>query len=309
MLYACSSCGQWNNGDDNYCKHCGKAIKATIEHSHALVSQPAEQPSLPDGQPISKRSVSIWLGLGIFLWPYIFAWFTLRKGHSPLSRKLSLGWLGWWCALVLFAGIVSGVTSDKKAKASEQWMVEQEALFCQILERTKQQYKEARSLSNSIAKEKATAAAVQARKDALGELSESFVGWVAQVKNVSASSGTLSLNVNVPCDKVKVELKHTRPANSEDEAIFASLEKGGWVLVSGSFYPGTKERDHFRELSIFESGSMDEPEFQVAFFKVKPVKNKTERHTPEEEAQLRAALASFHDELLKDISGAAKTQK
>jgi hypothetical protein len=294
--------------------------KAIYEFTLATTSKSKKEglSMLPE-QSKSTRSVGIPLGLGIFFMPLIFAWFTLRKGHSVLARVLALG----WCGLLVLSVLVADGDKNKRDKqptntasvqASNEGGVdtealaqrksehERETLFCQILERTRKQYKEARALSNSIAKEKASAAAVQARKDALGDIPESFVGWVAQVKNVSALSSTLSLNVGLPCDKVKVELKHTRLANSEDEAIFASLEKGGWVLVSGSFYPGTKERDHFREMSITESGSMDEPEFQVAFFKVKPIKNETERHTTEEEAQLRATLASFHDELLKEIA-------
>ena len=40
-----------------------------------------------------RRVVGILLGTGIVLLPYIFSWFTLRKGHSTLSRMLSLTWL------------------------------------------------------------------------------------------------------------------------------------------------------------------------------------------------------------------------
>lgn len=39
------------------------------------------------------RKVSVGLLLGIVFLPYIFAWFTLRKGHSAKARGLSLGWL------------------------------------------------------------------------------------------------------------------------------------------------------------------------------------------------------------------------
>ncbi len=39
------------------------------------------------------RKVSILLGIGIFFIPLIFAWFTLRKGHSTLARVLSFVWL------------------------------------------------------------------------------------------------------------------------------------------------------------------------------------------------------------------------
>lgn len=49
-------------------------------------------PPLPF-MPRFERKVSILLGIGIFLMPYIFAWFTLREGYSKLARFISFGWL------------------------------------------------------------------------------------------------------------------------------------------------------------------------------------------------------------------------
>ena len=43
--------------------------------------------------PKFERRVSILLGIGIFLMPYIFAWFTLREGYSKSARFISFGWL------------------------------------------------------------------------------------------------------------------------------------------------------------------------------------------------------------------------
>lgn len=40
-----------------------------------------------------EREVGIFLFIGIFFIPYIFSWFTLRKGHSNRSRILSFLWL------------------------------------------------------------------------------------------------------------------------------------------------------------------------------------------------------------------------
>lgn len=40
-----------------------------------------------------KRRVGVRLLLGIVFFPYIFSWFTLRKGYSGLARALSMGWL------------------------------------------------------------------------------------------------------------------------------------------------------------------------------------------------------------------------
>ncbi|TGU85324.1 DUF4236 domain-containing protein [Acinetobacter pittii] len=40
----------------------------------------------------SERKVSILLGIGIVMMPYIFAWFTLREGYSKGARFISFGW-------------------------------------------------------------------------------------------------------------------------------------------------------------------------------------------------------------------------
>ncbi|AXV67730.1 DUF4236 domain-containing protein (plasmid) [Pseudoalteromonas lipolytica] len=51
--------------------------------------------SLPPQIDTDVRKVSFLLGMGIFFLPYIFAWYTLRKGHSTISRVTSFAWLFW----------------------------------------------------------------------------------------------------------------------------------------------------------------------------------------------------------------------
>ena len=40
-----------------------------------------------------SRQISVLLVVGIFIMPYIFAWFTLREGYSKTVRYVSFGWL------------------------------------------------------------------------------------------------------------------------------------------------------------------------------------------------------------------------
>jgi hypothetical protein len=44
--------------------------------------------------PIQSRKIGFMLGLGVFVLPYFFVWFLLRKGYSPLARIVGFGWLG-----------------------------------------------------------------------------------------------------------------------------------------------------------------------------------------------------------------------
>lgn len=49
------------------------------------------RPNAQDDQ--QSRKVGILLGLGIFVIPMIFSWFTLRKGHTTTARVVSFVWL------------------------------------------------------------------------------------------------------------------------------------------------------------------------------------------------------------------------
>jgi len=40
-----------------------------------------------------RRSVGILLGAGILFLPFIFSWFTLRKGHTAVARVVAFSWL------------------------------------------------------------------------------------------------------------------------------------------------------------------------------------------------------------------------
>jgi hypothetical protein len=47
-----------------------------------------------------NRKVGAALGIGIFLLPWIFAWFLLRGGYSSIARVISFGWM---VIIILFA--------------------------------------------------------------------------------------------------------------------------------------------------------------------------------------------------------------
>jgi hypothetical protein len=82
----CSRCGQRNTTSDNFCPRCALPVV--------------------DMTPVVKpRVVHNRLALGIVFLPYIFAWFTLRRGHSILSRALSFTWFGVFMVGNLWASI------------------------------------------------------------------------------------------------------------------------------------------------------------------------------------------------------------
>lgn len=42
---------------------------------------------------LEQRKISVLFAVGIGVFPVVFSWFTLRKGHSTISRLISFFWL------------------------------------------------------------------------------------------------------------------------------------------------------------------------------------------------------------------------
>lgn len=101
-LITCNECDRMASDQAAACPHCGAPIArlaATAQVQRVFVT---------------NRSIGFWLGLGIFLFPFIFVWFLLRQGHSTTSRVIGFGWL----ALMLIAMATGDRPSSKPAATS-----------------------------------------------------------------------------------------------------------------------------------------------------------------------------------------------
>ena len=71
-MIKCQECGKEMSNEAQLCPNCGK-------------------PNV--SETIKQRYIGFWLGVGIFFFPFLFSWFTLRKGYSTPAKVISLGWL------------------------------------------------------------------------------------------------------------------------------------------------------------------------------------------------------------------------
>jgi len=51
-----------------------------------------------------QRRVSVLLTLGIFLVPFVFSWFLLKKGYSNTAKLIGFGWLAFFILAACFGG-------------------------------------------------------------------------------------------------------------------------------------------------------------------------------------------------------------
>lgn len=90
----CPKCGKENPEGQQFCGVCGASMTGAGPQTQKKEDE--------------HRKVGILLGLGIFFIPFIFSWFTLRKGHSTLSKVLAFVWLG-----VVFLSVVASRGGEK----------------------------------------------------------------------------------------------------------------------------------------------------------------------------------------------------
>jgi putative nucleic acid binding protein len=96
----CPDCQKEMSDSAPACPNCGKPNGNVSAQSNQHKQQ--------------ERSVGILLGIGIFLIPLIFSWFTLRKGHSTLSKVVAFGWL----ALTFLVVVASDGTNEGKSRST-----------------------------------------------------------------------------------------------------------------------------------------------------------------------------------------------
>lgn len=73
--------------------------------THANANSP-QTPTPQQNPQNQQQNVGCLLGGGIFVMPYIFAWFTLRKGYSTAARVISFGWM-----VLVVGAAIAGPTS------------------------------------------------------------------------------------------------------------------------------------------------------------------------------------------------------
>lgn len=91
-IIICPECGKEMSDAAISCPNCGKP--------NTDIAQNKPKPNTDISQ--NKRHIGFWLGAGIVLFPIIFSWFTLRKGHSTKAKVIAFSWLALY--LVFYSG-------------------------------------------------------------------------------------------------------------------------------------------------------------------------------------------------------------
>lgn len=181
-----------------------------------ISNKSVKAPEIPVGS--EKRHFSFLLGVGILFLPYIFAWFTLRKGYSTRARVIAFVWLGF--ALITFMK-----KEDRPRNTIAETHLEQEV--------------KTQPISESCLKVSGIFGAASNLSDLQKEeLWPSFKGrrfdWKVSVTEVSKESFGDGFTVQYKCagsSALIQDVMITYPASAKSEVL--GLKKGGSYKISG----------------------------------------------------------------------------
>lgn len=96
----CPFCAENINAKAKKCKHCGEILDIVLRVAEEAKSSNNNQNvsvNVVTDKPLvfneKEKSVGFLLSIGIIFLPFIFAWFTLRKGHTTKAKVISFIWM------------------------------------------------------------------------------------------------------------------------------------------------------------------------------------------------------------------------
>lgn len=176
-----------------------------------------------------ERKVGLFLAIGIVFVPYLFSWFTLRKGHSTASRVISLGWLG----LILLL-MVSGSGKGGASAAANKPLAVSEVLF-----HSRNKDTPCRPLADSFS---TSAKRTELQMDeSFKSLKDQLFQYDLRVKAVEVTFGSLSLQLACPEKKNILDSSDfILRADDDFKSALGQLSVDSMVRVCGRFTSYTR---------------------------------------------------------------------
>ena len=225
------------------------------------------------------RKMSFLLGAGIFLFPIIFAWFTLRKGYSTLARIITFVWL-IILLLVFFAdnGNLKSLSHHTSSSNSSNTpsiqltslMPTSEKQFIDTINEYAALYNQAdNELKKSIVWKQRDAAI---RKLSLTPTGENENGWVGIIESLGTNGeGKAYIAIRIS-DKIVVKTWSNAFSDISDNTlipqssplynILAELKTGARVQFSARL---------ISYANLTEAGKMNDPELISRFNTIKSI--------------------------------------
>lgn len=143
-------------------------------------------------------------------------------------------------------------------------MPEQQAAFCEIIDDHRSKYTAIEDQGNSINKKEQLNQIFKDRKAALKNLLKegNFKQWTGTLTELALSIDNDAITeITINC---RSTLETTVKTQTENYEALKNYKEGDEIILSGNFTIGSSFNDsYYQENSFTQSGSIDEPEFEI----------------------------------------------
>lgn len=184
------------------------------------------------------------------------------------------------------------------------------AVFCNIVDESRALYEKA-GKAPPLEKDEARRLAVENRASAMQrEFADGLVeNWEIELDEIFLADNdrNVRLEMKLPCDAVlKTSSDHAIQTNSPLYSALKALRRGDKITVSGQFVIDHKD-DFFNEMSITQSGSMEEPEYLFRVTTINGIQEPTTHDAASDEPESEVVVLPDMNQFLKEV--AAMTPK
>lgn len=110
-LIDCYECNNHVSDSATSCPKCGAPVQKQTNGSYI--------PPRRNKPAVASRKVSILLVIGVVVFPYIFAWFLIRKNYSVNARTAGFCWLGLCVVLPIMSGADNSHVTSRAGSPEE----------------------------------------------------------------------------------------------------------------------------------------------------------------------------------------------
>lgn len=223
------------------------------------------------------------------------------------------GILGFFVLLIVVGAIIGTVadpepqqTAQHEAPAKRDML----AVLCNIVDESRELYEKAGKAA-PLERDEARSRAVENRASAMQrEFADGSVEhWKVTLDDIfqDDKARSVSLEMKLPCDAtLKTSSDHAIQTNSPLYSVLKTLRRGDKITVSGQFIIDHKD-DFFNEMSLTQSGSMDEPEYLFRVTTINGIQEPTTHDAASDERESEVVVLPDMNQFLKEV--AAMTPK
>lgn len=225
---------------------------------------------------------------------------STRQSSSSTGKAIGIAFIAMVAAFAFLA--IIGSRQDRSKPTAKAETIDKAQSFCRLIDRYRDRYEAAHDATELERDSLELDVIAQRAKELSALLPDGMVNnWSVKIDSITPDSNgrDVYLDLDLPCNAVlKTTPSYPIKSHSPLFGVVKGLRAGDNIIVTGSLIAGGGKHG-FKEMSITDSGSMDEPEYALRITKINGITEPDDLPAHPEEVALKKGEGDFLEKLLK----------